>query len=454
MFYPPTENTSNYYYSTTAHSPPSKPVPKKRIAIIGTGITGTSAACQILSAGLDATLFESNPSPESSIGGIWTRQNSDSGLQIPSEFYQFHPDVDWSCEFPRRDEILWQTRGLWERYGLRERCVFEFFVSELREVEEGSELESVDVRGKKVVVVGGGASAVEAMEFAVDHGAESVVVVTRSDKWVIPRWRLLNCLMAAVIFDPLGFCEKIIEWILRFFYYRDLPASSIPSNLKVFSKTPVCSDRFFDLLRSGTVRWLKADCHRLVESGLEIIPHDLPLSRTSHQPPSEKYPRPRTILEPCQILIYATGYTRPSLPTLTPLPTRPITMYNPPSWYLQVFPPSHPTVCALNSTWLEGIGSVGSPLIGFYTRLLCVFALHPDSRPSKSRMENWVWVVERLIKPERGLGFVTAAEVYLWFAVMVCMERGLWGARGWWVLSGEGERADGSEGKRDSWGWW
>lgn len=78
--------------------------------------------------------------------------------------------------------------------------------------------------------------------------------IPQSDKWVIPRWRLLNCLMAAVIFDPLGFCEKIIEWILRLFYYRDLPASAIPNNLKVFSKTPVCSDRFFDLLVSSHVQ--------------------------------------------------------------------------------------------------------------------------------------------------------------------------------------------------------
>lgn len=67
-------------------------------------------------------------------------------------------------------------------------------------------------------------------------------------------------------------------------------------------------------------------------------------------------------------------------------------------------------------------------------------------------MENWVWVVERLVKPERGLGFVTAAEVYLWFVVMVCMERGWWGWKGWWVLSGESERVDGGEGKRAFWG--
>jgi cation diffusion facilitator CzcD-associated flavoprotein CzcO len=299
--------------STPAH------LPKKRIAIIGTGVTGTSAACQTLSAGLECTLFEASPSSQPA-GGIWTRQNSDSGLQIPSDFYKFHPDIEWSCEFPKRDEILRQTQGLWERYGLRERTVFGCCVSGLTEVEEGrwvvdgdgdggkygvfdgaviavgtcakmsiphiqglegfggqtchsSQLESVDVRGTKVVIVGGGASAVEAMEFAVDHGAASVAVVSRvsrsilrdffspfeqeltgvipqSDKWVIPRWRLLNCLMAAVVFDPLGFCEKVIEWILWFFYYRDLPAGAMPKNLKVFSKTPVCSDRFFDLLVS------------------------------------------------------------------------------------------------------------------------------------------------------------------------------------------------------------
>ena len=214
------ETTTEKRDSIATNSPP---LPKKRIAIIGTGITGTSAACQILSAGLDCTLFEACPDSRS-VGGIWTRQNADSGLQIPSDFYKFHPEIEWSCEFPKRDEILRQTRGLWERYGLRERTVFGCAVGGLREVEEGrwvvngdeggwgffdgvvvavgtcarmsvpyipgleefggqtchsSELGSVDVREKKVVIVGGGASAVEAMEFAVDNGAESVAVVAR-----------------------------------------------------------------------------------------------------------------------------------------------------------------------------------------------------------------------------------------------------------------------------------
>ena len=51
-------------------------------------------------------------------------------------------------------------------------------------------------------------------------------------------------------------------------------------------------------------------------------------------------------------------------------------------------------------------------------------------------MAIWVWIVEKIAKPERGLGFVTAAEVYVWFLVMVGMEKGLWGARGAWVLFG------------------
>jgi hypothetical protein len=63
-------------------------------------------------------------------------------------------------------------------------------------------------------------------------------------------------------------------------------------------------------------------------------------------------------------------------------------------------------------------------------------------------MARWVWVVERLIKPEKGLGFVTAAEVYLWFLVMVLMERGLWGWRGGWVLSGgDVDEWEGSRGR-------
>lgn len=57
-------------------------------------------------------------------------------------------------------------------------------------------------------------------------------------------------------------------------------------------------------------------------------------------------------------------------------------------------------------------------------------------------MEKWVWVVDSVLKPGRGLGFVTAAEVYAWFLVMVLVEREFWGWRGLFVLFGEGRLID------------
>jgi hypothetical protein len=70
-------------------------------------------------------------------------------------------------------------------------------------------------------------------------------------------------------------------------------------------------------------------------------------------------------------------------------------------------------------------------------------------------MANWVWVVERIMKPEKGLGFVTAAEVYVWFLIMVLMERGLWGWRGAWVLLGGEMDEREEEGWASFWrGWW
>jgi hypothetical protein len=96
--------------------------------------------------------------------------------------------------------------------------------------------------------------------------------------------------------------------------------------------------------RSGTVRWLKSDCHRIFDTGLEIKPHCLPSSSTtttttttspSHRP-SEKQPYPTTFLEPCQILIYATGYTGTlhcclRLPALRPGTSKSSLQASPPS---------------------------------------------------------------------------------------------------------------------------
>ena len=46
-------------------------VPKKRVAIIGTGLTGVSSAAHCVGHGFDVQLFEKR-SKEKGLGGIWS----------------------------------------------------------------------------------------------------------------------------------------------------------------------------------------------------------------------------------------------------------------------------------------------------------------------------------------------------------------------------------------------
>ena len=92
-----------------------------------------------------------------------------------------------------------------------------------------SQLDEADLEGKRVVIVGSGASGVESAELAVVKKAKDVVMLARSDKWIIPRNTLIDVLLSLQPFGremPLSF---IPEWFIRTFHYRDLAALSPPS---------------------------------------------------------------------------------------------------------------------------------------------------------------------------------------------------------------------------------
>lgn len=59
-----------------------------------------------------------------------------------------------------------------------------------------SSLDDAELKGKKVVIIGSGASGVEAAELAVGKGAKQVVVLARDDKWIIPRNTVFDVLLA------------------------------------------------------------------------------------------------------------------------------------------------------------------------------------------------------------------------------------------------------------------
>ena len=193
--------------------------PNPRIAIIGAGISGISAAAHLTELGYDCRIFEAGG--EESLGGIWTKVNRSSGLQISSHFYHPHSSVRWSCEYPSQAEIIQQIRNLWLRFELQEKTKFHCPVQSVTragsrwlindgsdglfdgiiaaigtcgparscyvpgqenfkgELVHSTQLDGIDLEGKTVAVVGGGASAVEALEHASDHGAAKVKVLSR-----------------------------------------------------------------------------------------------------------------------------------------------------------------------------------------------------------------------------------------------------------------------------------
>src|SRR4051794_18542430 len=119
--------------------------------------------------------------------------------------YRFHPSIKWKKSYPKREQIVDEIQQLWKRYGLKERTVFNTKVTKVSRDDKGrwivndpkygtfdgilvavgtcgdpkiphiqgqenfkgeiyhsSMLDGKEAKGKKVAVIGGGASAVEA----------------------------------------------------------------------------------------------------------------------------------------------------------------------------------------------------------------------------------------------------------------------------------------------------
>lgn len=120
---------------------PDPPLPgaklaRRKVAVIGAGLTGVSAAAHCVGHGFDVVLFEKGEN-EKSIGGIWTKVNNTSGLQINSVMYRFHPKVYWREGYPTRNEIVEQVQDLWHTYHLEEKTQFGIKVEKVYKDDQG-----------------------------------------------------------------------------------------------------------------------------------------------------------------------------------------------------------------------------------------------------------------------------------------------------------------------------
>ncbi|KAL9577327.1 MAG: hypothetical protein Q9212_006436, partial [Teloschistes hypoglaucus] len=287
--------------------------------------------------------------------------------------YRFHPSVKWTAGYPDRQQIVSQITQLWKRYGLQERTKFNTRVHSARqdsygrwiinndtsfghfdgvlaavgtcgdpkmphmpnqeafkgEVLHSSKLDGKTAAGKKVIIVGGGASAVEALEFVVHTDAASTSVLARSDKWIIPRNVFVDILLALNIFGRETIFSWIPETLLKKLFYRDLEDLA-PTSDGLFTETPMVNSDIFHQIREHKAKWLRGDIIGFTKNGMRFR------QRAKGVP---KGGPGREIEVKADMVIMATGYERPSLSFLPDECFQ--ENYQPPKWYLQVFPPEH-----------------------------------------------------------------------------------------------------------------
>ncbi|EHK97331.1 putative Dimethylaniline monooxygenase [Glarea lozoyensis 74030] len=430
---------------------------RPKIAIIGAGLTGVSAAAHCVGHGFDVQIFEAGPKEH--LGGIWSKVNNTSGLQIHSVMYRFHPSVRWSGGYPNRQQIVSQITQLWKRYGLESKTKFNTKVEKVYQDEKGrwiinntaegrfegiiaavgtcgdakmphlpaqekfkgeiyhsSNLTGKQAKGKTMIIVGGGASAVEALEFATHEEADKVYILARSDKWIIPRNPIIDGLLSFNIFGGETIFSWIPELLLRKFFYRDLEDLA-PTDKGLFTGTPMVNSDVMDKIRSGKAEWLRGDIRGFSEEGIRFN------KRAKGVPPGG--PGRETLIRG-DIVVMATGYERPSLNFLPEDNFK--DPYTPPNWYLQTFPPNHPSICCNNCTYVNAIGTVGNWHIGIYTRILLMFLSDPLTRPRPFWMERWIDMTRFLKKfaPTGAFDFFTYLELIWWFTFCIAINPFRW----------------------------
>ncbi|KAI0427196.1 hypothetical protein F5Y09DRAFT_316903 [Xylaria sp. FL1042] len=436
---------------------PSAHLGRPKVAIIGAGITGVSAAAHCIGHGFDVVIFEGGT--KKNLGGIWSNVNTTSSLQIHSAMFRFHPSVQWDSGYPDRQQILSQVKHIWEKYGLDTRTKFETRVEKVYKDAQGrwivnntanghfdgiiaavgtcgdpkmphidgietfqkpvyhsSRLTGVDVEGKTMIIIGGGASAVEALEYAFEEGAKKVYILSRSDKWIIPRNIFVDILLSLNIWGQETPFSWIPERLLKRFFYRDL-RDIAPDSKGIFTDTPMVNSDVMKKLRSGAAEWVRCDIEKFHEGGVYVNKRDKGVPKGG--------PGKKVNIEG-DILVMATGYKRPSLNFLPEDSFQ--EPYGPPNWYLQTFPPQHPSISAINCTYISAIGTVGNWHIGIYTRILLMFLIDPLTRPSTFWMERWIDMTKVLkaFAPTGAFDFFTYLELIWWFTFCVAFNPFRW----------------------------
>ncbi len=233
-----------------------------RAVIVGAGVSGLAAAIRLGQLGVPYVVFEKNDE----LGGTWLENRyPDSGVDTPNHFYcySFAPDPDWNHYFSRREEIHAYLRRCADGFGVRPNIRFsttvraaswddvagEWVVETVgpdgAETVRASLLvsavgqlnrpkipdlpgldefrgewfhsanwpEGVELDGRRVGVVGAGASAMQLVPRVAEQ-AERLVVFQRSKQWVRPMEQY-----RAEVTDGIKWLMRNVPFYLRWYRF-------------------------------------------------------------------------------------------------------------------------------------------------------------------------------------------------------------------------------------------
>lgn len=235
------------------------------VVIVGAGFGGLAAAIELTRAGVsDITIFERG----SDVGGVW-RDNIYPGAacDVPSPIYSFSYALkpDWSALFGTQTEIQHYLSSVADDFGLRSKIRFnsEVTTAELDEADgtwtvttaagdnvtadalimatgqlsrpkipdvaglgtfDGESFHSarwrddIDLTGKRIVVVGSGASAIQVVPAIADQVAE-LTVVQRSPNWVMWKSRRVAGRLQTALMHRFGVLRRL-HYVALFIAYE------------------------------------------------------------------------------------------------------------------------------------------------------------------------------------------------------------------------------------------
>ncbi|EAQ11778.1 MULTISPECIES: flavin-containing monooxygenase [Maritimibacter] len=260
------------------------------VLIIGAGLGGVGTAAQLIESGYDnIAVIEA----ADSVGGVWRQHrypNIACDTPIDLYAYSFYPGTSWSTNFAPGSEILAYLRDLADRYGVTRKTVFNTRISQatwnddagcwrvtsrdgrtwaarmliwsggllsqptLPEIKgldgfEGQSIhtsfwnDDIDLDGKRVAVVGGGATSIQVVPYAAKH-AEKLYVFVRTPSYVMPR---PDISFADIDRDSEEFAsqqlERRKEWFDRF---EVIAKSRFPMNGAVIAEQEAAWRKLFD----------------------------------------------------------------------------------------------------------------------------------------------------------------------------------------------------------------